>query len=107
MMPTNMPTTECERALMADLEKKVLASLWGYIQTLLSVRQAAAVLDVTPATVYGWRRAGKLTAAPLPCGCARFSPDEISRLARIRAEKARRAAARACAGTNGGRDGQS
>ncbi len=100
MMPKHKPPTDCEKALLADLEKDVLASLWGYIQTLLSVRQAAAVLDVTPATVYGWRRAGKLSAAPLPCGCARFSPTEIRRFAESRAR-------RACAGTNGGHDGQS
>ncbi len=106
MMPKHKSPTDCEKALLADLEKEVLASLFGYLKALLSVRQAAAVLDVTPATVYGWRRAGKLTAAPLPCGCARFAPDEVNRLERIRAEKARKAAARYCARREG-RYGQS
>jgi transposase len=94
MMPKHKPPSECEKALMDDLEREVLSSFWNYLKTFVSVRQAAAVLDVTPATVYGWRRAGKLTAAPLPCGCARFAPDEVNRLAKIREEKACRAAAR-------------
>ncbi len=94
---------ESEEALMADLEKDVLASFWNYLKTLVSVRQAGDALNLTTASVYRLHRAGKLTAAPLSCGCVRFSPTEIRRFAESRA---RRAAARACAG-NGGRHGQS
>lgn len=97
MMPTHKPTTECEKALMADLEREVLSSLWEYLGALKNVRAAGDALNLTTASVYRLHRAGKLTAAPLPCGCIRFSPTEIRRCAESRA-------ARACAG-NGGRHG--
>jgi hypothetical protein len=99
---------ESEEALMADLEKTILLSLWEYLGALKNVRAAGDALNLTTASVYRLRRAGKLTAAPLPCGCVRFSPTEIRRCAESRANnRARRAVARDCTGRNGGRDAQS
>lgn len=87
------------------LDAIIFRAFWTYLAASVDARQAAAMLGLSLDSVYRLRRAGQLTAAPLPCGCARFSPDEVTRLARIRAEKAHRAAARACAG-KGGRYGQ-
>ncbi len=44
---------------------------------LLTARHVADLLDVSPATVLRWTRAGDLPAVRLPSGQIRYRPDEL------------------------------
>jgi excisionase family DNA binding protein len=47
------------------------------IGALLTAREVAEVLDVTPATVLRWTRAGEFPAVQLPSGQIRYREDEF------------------------------
>lgn len=44
---------------------------------LLTAREVAENLALTPETVLNWQRTGKLPAIKLPSGQIRFRPDEL------------------------------
>jgi excisionase family DNA binding protein len=46
---------------------------------LLTARQVAELLAVSPETVLRWTRKGELPAIRLPSGAIRYRPDELDR----------------------------
>jgi excisionase family DNA binding protein len=52
---------------------------------LLTARAVADLLDVTPATVLRWTRAGELPAVRLPSGQVRYREDELDDWLSLRA----------------------
>ena len=54
---------------------------------LLTARQVAELLAVSPETVLRWTRRGKLPAIKLPSRAIRYRPDELERWLAERATK--------------------
>jgi excisionase family DNA binding protein len=52
---------------------------------LLTARAVADLLDVTPATILRWTRAGELPAVRLPSGQVRYREDELNDWLSLRA----------------------
>jgi putative resolvase len=49
-------------------------------EQLLTLKQAAEILQVHPRTIIRWERAGKITLVYLPLGGPRITQDEIKRI---------------------------
>ncbi len=67
-----------------DFMIKFMNSVHQYLDTLLNSRAAALLLGVSIPTIRRMRRDGRLKAVPLGCGCVRFSPSEVKRMAEVR-----------------------